>query len=311
VDRAVNLHEIKVVGLGQACVDYLGTAHTYPPENGKVELKGLSLQCGGPASTAMVTLKRLGIECSFIGSVSDDYIGKRILKNLREKGVEVSQVKVTPGHTSQFAFICISAGGARTIFWHRGSVPPLTPYDVDLSKYVQLRVLHLDGLMIDASIEAAKQAKARGVTVVMDAGTMRKGTKELVRLVDILIASETFALPIVGKDADPQQTLMALWNMGPKEVVVTLGDKGSVGFDGKHYYKQPAFRVRAVDTTGAGDVYHGAYIYALLNGSDMPQCMRFASAAAALKCKHVGAQSGIPTLSEVEKFLKGSPLLVK
>jgi len=200
VDSAASLHEIKVVGLGQACVDYLGTVHTYPPENGKVELKDLSIQCGGPACTAMVTLGKLGIKCSFIGSVSDDYIGKRILKNLHEQGIEISQVKVTPGHTSQFAFICISPSGARTIFWHRGTRPPLTPYDVDLSKYSEMQVLHLDGLMIEASIEAAKQARARGVTVVMDAGTMREGTKELVRLVDILIASETFAVPLVGTD---------------------------------------------------------------------------------------------------------------
>ncbi len=99
---------------------------------------------------------------------------------------------------------------------------------------------------------------------------------------------------------------MALRAMGPREVVITLGEKGSVGFDGEHFYEQPAFKIKAVDTTGAGDVYHGAYIYALLDGSDMAQCMRFASAVAALNCMHIGAQSGIPTLSAVQKFLKGS-----
>ncbi len=295
---------IEVVGLGQACLDYLGTVPFYPAEDGKVELTQLATECGGPVSTAIVTLAKLGVRCSFIGSVSDDYIGERIVDNLTQHNIDITQLKVTPGHSSQFAFIAISPGGARTIFWHRGTMPPLSRSEVDLSLYPSMKVLHLDGLMVEASIEAARQARARGVTVVMDAGTMREGTIKLVSLVDILIASETFAEPLVGPDANPEHALRVLKSLGPKHVVITLGRKGSVGLNKDSvFHKQPAFPVDAVDTTGAGDVYHGAYIYSLLKGWAMAQCMRFAAAAAALKCRRLGAQPGIPTLREIEQIM--------
>lgn len=300
-------HDAVVVGLGQACVDFLARLPFYPEENAKVELSGLQIECGGPACTAIVTLAKFGVPTSFLGSVSDDYLGKRIIENLISYGIDISNLKVTPGHTSQFAFIAISPGGYRTIFWHRGSMPPLAASDIDLSLYPRMRMLHLDGLMIEACIEAARQAKARGVPVMMDAGTMREGSKDLVSLVDILVASETFAEPMIGKGADPREALKALKALGPRHVVITLGEKGSVGMDEAGIYRQPAFPVDAVDTTGAGDVYHGAYIYAMLQGLDMQGCMRFASAAAALKCLHVGAQPGIPSLGEVMKFLEEAP----
>lgn len=299
-----DLEKVQVVGLGQACVDYLGRAPCYPPENGKVELLDLRMQCGGPASTALVTLARFGVHTSFLGSISDDYFGNKIVQNLKDQGVDISFLKVTPGLTSQFAFIAISKEGQRTIFWHRGSAPPISASEVDLSPFVNAKILHIDGLMVEACIEASRQAKSRGITVVMDAGTMREGSKELVSLVDVLIASETFAKPLVGEGADPKTVLKVLRDLGPRHVVITLGHKGSVGLNDDGLYEQPAFRVNAVDTTGAGDVYHGAYIYALLQGETMANCMRFASAAAALKCKQIGAQTGIPTLEQVKELIE-------
>lgn len=300
--------DTEVVGLGQACVDYLGRVSSYPCEDGKVELLDLRSQCGGPASTALVTLSRLGVKTSFLGSISDDPIGVEILKGLRGDRVDFSFLKITPGHTSQFAFIAISReSGNRTIFWHRGRVPPLKKEDVDLSPFVGARVLHLDGLMIEASIEAARQAKARGLKVVLDAGTMRDGSLELVSQIDVLIASARFAVPLVGEDSPAETALEALSRFGPKEIVITLGSKGSVGWNRGEIIGQSAFPVEVVDTTGAGDVYHGAYLYGLLQGWDMRKCMRFASATSALKCRVIGARAGIPTLEEVTRFLEANP----
>lgn len=299
------LETIQVVGLGQACVDFLGTLPSYPQEDGKVELTDLQMQCGGPASTALVALSRLGISTTFLGSISNDHFGLRIIENLKDENVDVSCLKVTPGHTSQFAFIAITGKmGNRTIFWHRGSVPHLKPEDVDIHFFPKAEILHLDSLMIEASMEAATQAKALGMTVVLDAGTMREGSKELVALVDILIASETFAIPLIGLEATHETALHALRDLGPKQVVITLGPKGSIGLNEQGIVHQAAFQVRAKDTTGAGDVYHGAYIYGLLQGWEMPRCMRFASATAALKCKKTGAQAGSPDLKTVHEFMK-------
>lgn len=299
-----SIADIQVVGLGQASLDYLGRIPFYPEQDGKVELMDLHMQCGGPASTALVTLSRLGIATSFIGSISDDPLGQEILKGLKEEKVDTRFLKITPGYSSQFAFIAIAEKtGKRNIFWRRGSAPFLRTSDVDLSPFLNVRVLHLDGLMIDASVEAARQARDMGIRVLLDAGTMREGSRELVRFVDVLIASEQFSAPLVGSDATPETALEALKELCPGDVVITLGPRGSLGSYNNKLIYQDAFPVRSVDTTGAGDVYHGAYIYGLLKEWDMVTCMRFASATAAMKCRKIGARQGIPTLHQIKKFM--------
>lgn len=297
--------DIQVIGLGQACLDYLGRLRLYPREDEKCELMDLHIQCGGPASTALVTLSRLGIKTSFLGSISDDLFGIKISNGLKEEKVDSTFLKITPGYTSQFAFIAITESGNRTIFWHRGSVPHLRAGDIDLSPFSKARILHLDGLMIEAAQEAARQARSMGLKVVMDAGTMRDGSRELASLVDVLIASKRFAEPLVGDDAPHEKALEALCKLGPKEVIITLGSKGSIGLSGDEIIFQKAFPIDAVDTTGAGDVYHGAYIYGLLQAWDMPGCMLFASATSAIKCREIGGRKGIPHLEEIKEFVSG------
>ena len=301
-------NNIQVIGLGQACLDCLARIPAYPDEDGKVEMIDIHFQCGGPASTALVTLSRLGIDTAFFGSVSDDPNGLEIRKGLIQEKVETNYLKIIPGYTSQFAFIGITEDtGNRTIFWHRGSVPPLRPADVNLLPFSGAKILHLDDVMIDSSMEAVRQARRKGLKVVMDAGTMREGTRELASLVDILIASERFTEPLAGPHAAPELALGALKKLGPKDVIITLGPKGSIGWNGKESHFQKAFPIDAKDTTGAGDVYHGAYIYGLLQGWAMPECMRFASAVSAIKCKDIGARKGIPHLDEVKQFLQQFP----
>ncbi len=299
------LSGIQVVGLGQACVDYLGVIPFYPNEDEKLELTDLTMLCGGPASTALVTLSRLGVRSSFLGSISDDFFGSEILKNLKREKIDISCLRIYKGYSSQFAFIAVSReGGKRTIFWHRGSVPHLTPDNVNLSLFPNAQILHVDGLMIGACLFAAQQAKDLGMTVVMDGGTMRQGSKELIQLVDILIACKQFAISLVGAGAPIETALHAFRDLGPSNVVVTMGPEGSIGLNDQEIFRQEAFPVSTVDTTGAGDVYHGAYIYGLLKKWDMPACMRFASAAAALKCKNLGAQAGIPDLDTIGELMK-------
>jgi ribokinase len=284
--------KIEVVGLGQACIDYLGRVPNYPPEDGKIELLDLHMLCGGPASTALVTLSRLSIPTTFLGSISDDPLGIAILKGLEDEKVDTSYLKITPGYTSQFAFIAVTKeSGNRSVFWHRGSVPHLKRDDIDLSPFSDARILHFDSLMIEASLEA---------------GTMRDGTLEILSLVDVLIASEKFAEPLLGADFSPESALKTLKRLCPGDVIVTLGSKGSIGIDDEDTVIQKAFPVEAVDTTGAGDVYHGAYIYGILQGWDMPECMRFASATAALKCMAIGAQAGIPKLERIKQFMENA-----
>jgi sulfofructose kinase len=295
---------IQVVGLGQACVDYVGHVSGYPAEDSKTELEGLFTSCGGPAATALVTLARSGIPTSFLGSISDDPFGVQIVDTLKKEAVDTSCLKITPGLTSQFAFIAVTRGeGRRTIFWRRSSAPELTPKEVSLDPFPDARILHLDGLMKDAGKAAALLARQRNMTVVMDAGTLREGSLDLVKQVDVLIASEAFGDSLVN-GRSYETALKELRAMGPREAVITLGVNGSIGLGREGFIRQPAFPVAAKDTTGAGDVYHGAYIYGLLQAWDMARCMSFAAAAAALKCRHGGGWRGIPTVREIEGFLE-------
>ncbi len=294
----------EVVGLGQACVDYLGDLPFYPLEDSKAELRSLVIQCGGPASTALITLASFGIKTSFIGSISDDFSGCKIKENLLKKGVDISCLKITPGFTSQLAFITVSAGsGKRTVFWHRGTVPHLKATDVDISHFGSAKILHLDGLMEEASIKAAEQAKDMGIHIVLDAGTLREQSIKLVSLSDTVIVSEGFVSSISTPGACHKDSLEYLRSLGPETAVITLGENGSIGLDKQGSVSQKAFDVKVIDTTGAGDVYHGAYIYAMLNSWGMARCMHFASAAAALKCRSPGAQQGIPTLEEIAQIV--------
>lgn len=296
---------VQVVGLGQACVDYVGRVPAYPREDQKVELKDLFGSCGGPAATAMVTLIRLGVPTAFVGTISDDGFGIRIKDTLQKEGVDLSALKVTPGCNSQFAFIAVTADkGHRTIFWKRGDAPGLTPKEVSLDSFPHARILHVDGLMVEAAKAAAEQAKMRGLTVVMDAGNLREGSLDLISRVDILIASQPFAEALTGSMTGPEKALGELRALGPRQVVITLGAEGSIGLDRSGMVRQQAFSVTARDTTGAGDVYHGGYIYGVLQEWPMSKCMLFASAAAALKCKRGEGWQGIPGLQSVKALME-------
>jgi sulfofructose kinase len=292
-----------VVGLGQASIDFIGRIPYFPQSDTKCEFTDLTIQGGGPAATAMVTLRRLGLPAVFIGAVGDGEFGRRIVQELQDEGVDVTHVHVRPGGRSQMAFIAVESGGSRTIFWQRAVNAGLEPSDVDPDMIRRAHVLHVDGLMIEASLAAAEIARQADVPVVFDAGTLRDGYLDLVKQTDFLICSETFFRQF-HPGRDDKEGLQQLHAMGPKHAVVTLGANGSLGYDGRNYYRQKAFEVDAMDTTGAGDVYHGAYIYALVQGNSLEECMRFASAVAALKCTKMGGRAGIPTIDEAERFLR-------
>lgn len=297
------MYEVEVIGFGQACVDYIAPAPFFPKEDGKVRLKDIYIKCGGPIATALITLSRLGIKTSYIGAVSDDNFGKMILENLKKEKVDTTYTKIIKGYRSQFAFISVTKG-KRTIFWIPGSFPELSPSEIDLSHFPNAKVLHLDELMLDASVEAAIQARKRGITVVIDADSLKEGIERLFSLVDIIIVPESLA-KMLEPNSSYEEILKKLKLFGATHVIITRGDKGSIGYDGKQFVYQKAYKVDVVDTTGAGDVYHGAYIYGMLKGWNMKKSMEFASLCAAIKCTRFGAQDGIPfkTYPEIARFI--------
>jgi ribokinase len=300
---ALCIKDALVVGMSQATVDTLGLVPVFPAPDTKCDLTGLSIQGGGPAATALACLARWGVRASFIGVVGDDEFGRMILEGLQKEGVDVKAVIVAAGGSSTFSFIAVEERSAqRTIFCFRGKGIQLPPDRVDLDLVRRASVLHLDAYDLPACQAAAQAAREAGVAVVCDAGTLREGSMELMSLVDHAVCSEVFFRGFYHGN-DFEEGLVRLKALGPKAVVVTLGKRGSLGFDGRAFHQQPAFPVTAVDTTGAGDVYHGAYIYGLLADWDLAGRMAFASAAAALKCEHMGGRSGIPGLDRLQAFM--------
>jgi sulfofructose kinase len=293
-----------VTGFGQCSLDYLALINGYPEVDTKKEVLEWHEQGGGPVATALVALSRLGIQCKFYGILGGDDAGEKIRKSLVDEGVDVSGLITRPEATSQIAFIVVERKTARrTIFWKRPSGEPLRPDGLGGDFLEGSHFLLLDGLMEHSSLRAAEKAKALGIPVMLDAGRLRPGMMDIARLSDYLVASEEFAKDS-GWAVDREVMLRERERLGVRALTVTLGTQGSATACGLGFFKTPAFPVEAVDTTGAGDVFHGGYIYGLLQGWEMPEAVRFASAVAALKCRKIGGRAGIPKLNEVEKFLR-------
>jgi sulfofructose kinase len=293
-----------VAGIGQCCLDYLIVVNSYPRVDTKNEVLEWYQQGGGPVATALAALSRLGIQCKFFGIIGDDYAGKAIKQSLIKEGIDVSYLIKRENTISQLAFIVIERGTAkRTIFWKRPTGEPLQQEDLRDDFLKGIDFLLLDGLMEDISICAAKKARALKVPVMLDAGKVRPGMLEIARLSDYVIASEEFAKDL-GWHIDATVLHKEKEKIGVKVLTITLGEQGSITISGDQVFQIPAFKVKALDTTGAGDVFHGGYIYGLLQGWDLRDTVIFASALSALKCTKIGGRAGIPKSGEVIEFLK-------
>ncbi len=294
----------QVVGFGQCSLDILGQVGVYPELDQKSELNSLLVQGGGPVATALVTLARLGVQVAIVGAVGDDEFGRQIRAGLLLENVDCSHLAKISGATSQVAFIAVDDDGHRNIFWHRGTAQHVAPQELRALFSDSVRILHLDGLHLEPAIAAAELARSQKVVTVLDAGTLRPEMEKLLPLVDHLVVSENFARQLINRD-EPEAALQRLAEYGAEAVTITLGCSGSLSMNSEgQIYRQPAFPVDAVDTTGCGDVFHGGYLYGLLQAWPLPQTVRFASACAALKTRALGGRTAIPTLSEIEDFLQ-------
>lgn len=298
------MRKFDVIGVGYSAVDYFGIVEDYPPPaDVKMPMAQFTKQGGGPVATALVALARLGARTAFVGKMGDDEFGNFMKTELKKENVDISQVVTEPGASSQFAFIIVdNATGKRTILWSQSDVSPLRESEIHRDFITSAKILHLDGLQMEAALVSARWCKESGVTVVLDGDTIRPGIQELLTLTDVLITSHAFAVQFTGEN-DINKAIQKMRLLGPKIVGVTLGTEGSVISWEDNIIRKPAFKVKAVDTTGAGDVFHGAFIYGLLKDWTIEKTAEFASAVAAMKCQKLGGRSGIPSLDEVLTFL--------
>ena len=295
-----------ILGLGCAAVDELLYVGLYPAANSKLRIERRERQCGGLTATALVAASRLGACCAYAGVVGEDPDSQFVLDTLRREGVSVRPAIRRPGARPVRSTIVVDQKrGTRTIFYDTEGVIGADPAEPSPRVIRSARVLFVDRFGMRGMIRAARLARAAGRPVVGDFEVIdTPRLAELLGLVDHLIVSEEFAAQFTGI-GHPGKAAAKLRAGGPAVVVVTCGEKGCwhQGPGNTNARRLPAFPVKAVDTTGCGDVFHGAYAAGLARGLGLEDRIRLASAAAALKATRPGGQGGIPTRAQVESFL--------
>jgi sulfofructose kinase len=296
---------VKTIGLGGVTVDQIGVVDHLPGPDEVLRLQEYRLEQGGMVATALAAVARLGGAAEFIGAVGDDQNGAFALRSFRRAGIRTRRVRVVPGGTSAFSFVIVDSRSGRRSIIHEPGVQRATRLSGATPDLTGAGFLHLDRFWIETAIEAARRAKKQGITVCLDVGHNQADPRigELLALADYVAPSLAFARRYTGT-ADPAQAARRLLAPGAGTVIQTLGDRGAfVATARGEEFTVPAFAVQVVDTTGAGDSFHGGLIFALAQGRELREAVRFAAAVAALKCTKLGGQQGLPTLEEVEALL--------
>jgi len=259
---------------------------------------------GGQVATAALAGARLGLRTAYAGAVGDDPAGAAVLEPLRSAGVDLSGVKRVSGARTQLAVILVDhRSGERSVLWHRDPKLRLRPADLNRAAIASARALHLDAGDPETAAWAVGVAQEARVAVFLDADTPGPGVLSLLRQVDFPIVSRELAEFLCG--GRPLMAALAeLAGPGGRRLVVTLGAHGAIARCGDRVIESPGFRVEAADTTGAGDAFHGAFIWGVLQGWGAESVLRAANAAAAMSCRASGAQGGLPTRAELDAFLR-------
>ncbi len=291
------------LGLGIAPADILMQIEKFPRPGMKIDALETVIQGGGPIPTAVVTIARLGFKPSLIAKVGNDVFGDFVIEELKNEGVDTSRIVRTNKTTAIASGWVEKKSGRRTISLELAL--KVKPSDIKLSELPRTKLLHLDARDLPACMKLARYGKRMNIPVSLDIGSMRNDVSAILPLVDHLVCAEGFAIPFTGaKSIDI--ALNRLREICPGTIVVTSGIKGSNGIDktGQRVH-QKAYKVKTIDTTGAGDSFHGAYLVGLLKKWGLKKRLEFASAVAAVKCTAMGGRTAIPNMRQVKKFMNG------
>ena len=298
-----------VVGVGANSVDYVYRLPTYPEAQGphsKLKVSSHRISCGGQIATTLSTCAAMGLRSKYIGAVGADGNGQRLRAELQHRGIDVKSV-VERDALNAYAVILVAEGvGERIVLWDRSEQLALRREEIPAEAIAAARVLHVDDVDQEAGIVAARMGRAAGVEVTSDIDRVTDRTEELVSTVTIPIFAEHVPPALTG-ETDPERALRKLRRTHSGLLCVTLGAHGAMLLDDDCVHHEPAFSIEPVDTTGAGDVFRGAFIVALLRGDAPRDIIRFANAAAAVACTRPGAIDSVPTLQDAQSLLIAVP----
>jgi sulfofructose kinase len=299
-----------ILGLGCVAVDDLLYVDAFPQPDSKVRLRSRDRQCGGLTGNALVAAARLGARCAFAGALGNDEASRFVLETFQREGIDLSLVCIQPNAGPIRSTIIVDQSKhTRTVLFDLSGTTGASP-DWPPAKAIQdCRMLYVDHYGLEGMIRAARIAHAAGAVVMGDLERDEwPGFEELLALLDHVVVNQAFGFKRTGASAASAAAEL-LGDAGRRTAVVTCGAEGSWWVSGKEIkaLHQCAFAVPVIDTTGCGDVFHGAYAAALVKGWHVAECVRFASAAAALKAMRPGGQRGSPRWEEVAAFLGSSP----
>lgn len=296
-----------ILGIGFAAVDDLVYVGAYPPADAKMPVRRRERQCGGLTMTALVAAARLGARCAYGGVVGVDELSQFVARQFERAGIDTGWMARHPAaHVVYSTIIVDESNGGRTIFYDLAGTIGIQPDWPPEEAILAARVAVIDHLDSERAVRAIQLARAAGVAIVADTEYVSSPAYgEMMPAIDHLIVPAAFAMQYTG-EATPRAAAAALWSPQRKVAAVTCGENGVWWIDGAapdDVRFQPAFRVTAVDTTGCGDVFHGAYAAALARGMPPSERIRYAAAAAAIKATRPGAQTGIPSDDEVWRII--------
>lgn len=289
---------IDVLCVGHASYDLIYSVPHHPGSDEKMVADNFVGCGGGPAANASVQVVKLGLTSAFYGYLGQDLYGEKHLQELICHGVNVDKV-VRGESPTPLSTILVKPDGQRALINYKGNTQALSANAIDFSA-LTAKVILFDGHEPRISVPLANYAKTQGILTVLDAGSVHQGTLALMSIVDHVVCSEKFAKQMY--DNNPV-ALNRLAEVAPN-VVITLGEKGLLWQSGNNSGTLSAFPVSAVDTTGAGDAFHGAYAAGLALGLDWEGLLVYASAAGALCCTKAGARLGLPDLNEHQRLVK-------
>lgn len=292
--------DFDIVGVGLNATDTLLMVPQFPAYAGKMRIAEEVLSPGGQVASALVACARLGLRVKYIGTVGDDERGHIQMDSLRRSGIDLADVQVRRNCPNQSAYIIVDGStGERTIFWRREDCLRIRPEEIELAQIACARLLLIDGHDTPAVARAAEIARSRSIPVVVDVDTIYPGFEHVLPNTDYLVSSSEFPHAFTG-ESNPLVALERIQEQyGMRVAAMTLGSHGALARHERRYIYSPAYVVNSVDTTGAGDVFHGAFCYAVLQGMPLPEALEFSNAMAALNCTALGARGGIASHDQV------------
>jgi sugar/nucleoside kinase (ribokinase family) len=292
-----------VVGIGESSVDEVYRVPGALGPNVKLHVSSKHIRYGGQVATTLATVASFGLRAALLGTTGDDDQVNGLCNALESRGVDTSLLLRRPVRHRRAMVVVSEQTGDRAVLWERDERLALSPGEIPRAVVEGARLLHVDDVDVEASLAAARIACTAGIPVTSDIDRVTDRTRELMTAVTVPIFAEHVPRALTG-ERDPERALRTLRKTHSGMLCLTLGARGSMLLDGNQLYRVPAPAVRTVDATGAGDVFRGAFIYALLRGDSPVDILRFANTAAALSCTREGALDSVPARHEVEEFLR-------